>query len=152
MEGEPYWRWMGRRTQWVFRTLVLGVVACGGSSQPANSDADTPEPKGVEPVPEGVQHDECTAALQRAVDRVLAVVHASRMCTVDSDCRSIEIASRCFDACMHAVSTSGVDAVKRALASAERDECRLFAEQSCTLTRPACDPPAEPTCREGNCE
>lgn len=94
----------------------------------------------------------CEDYANRAHYKVGSTRAANADCTSDADCRSIDLAASCFDACSSAVSAFGLSAYEAAVASVEARECEAFTAEGCKLIIPPCPPPQPPTCHEGHCE
>jgi hypothetical protein len=94
----------------------------------------------------------CKAHANSASYKVGAVRAANAGCTSDADCRSVDLAASCFDACSSAVNASGVSAFEAAVASVEAAECEAFTAGGCKLIIPPCPPPEPPSCKAGHCQ
>ncbi|MDI1475977.1 hypothetical protein [Polyangium sp. y55x31] len=119
-------------------SALLGACSSSGTGSPPATGAEST--------------NTCAERSNRAIQSVQAVVEANRACTTDTDCTLVGVAGACFDACSAAVSVTGVDAVKAAIAEAESRECPAFAAAECKHIVPPCVPPSPPVCHAGKCQ
>jgi hypothetical protein len=113
---------------------ALAVAACRPAAPPVAAAGST-----------------CEDRTRRAAHEVLAVVDANRVCIADSDCVAVGVASTCFDVCLRAVSTRGVEAVRDAEANVDSTVCATFKQDGCVSTPPPCLALPSPKCVKGQC-
>jgi len=127
-------------------STTLALAACGPATPPAAA------PPGATPPAATPTGGTCAERTTRAAKEVIAVLNANLACTADADCVSTGVGSVCFDACSHAVSARGREAVRDASAKVDSTTCATFKQDGCRFDVPPCSPPSAPHCNHGKCE
>jgi hypothetical protein len=122
---------------------IAAALACACTSQP---------PPPAAPAVADTAQRSCSAHREAALVLVRGAIEANRACKADSDCVSVALAARCFNACTRPMSAAGKAAYEAAVTEANAKHCAAYEKESCPpASSPPCPGAPAPVCKAGSC-